>query len=214
MRKGERTRQAIVEGAARVFSLRGYFGASMTDLTREVGLEKGGLYNHFESKEELALEAFDHSIELVRQRIRAAFAVDRSPYRRLLALLEVYRSLIEDPVLPGGCPILNTAVEADDTHPALLARAQAAMTEWRGTIVTLAERAVQAGELRPETDPAVLATIITATVEGAVMLSKLYGDTGQMAIAIAHLRAYVDTLALPAAAAAPARIRAEGAPAR
>lgn len=197
MRKGERTRLAIVEGAARVFSLRGYYGASMADLTREVGLEKGGLYNHFESKEALAVEAFDHSVGLVRDRIRELFAREKSPYRRLLGLVGVYRSLIDDPVLPGGCPILNTAVEADDTNPVLRERAQRAMTEWLDLIVGLTERGVQAGEMRPVDDPARLATVFAATVEGAVMLSKLFGDPQHMYTATDHLTRQIEALAAP-----------------
>ena len=53
--KGERTRRRIVESAAAVFNTRGYFGSSMSDLVRETGLEKGGIYNHFGSKLELSI---------------------------------------------------------------------------------------------------------------------------------------------------------------
>ncbi len=53
--KGERTRRRIVESAAAVFNTRGYRGSSMSDLVRETGLEKGGIYNHFGSKEELSI---------------------------------------------------------------------------------------------------------------------------------------------------------------
>ena len=54
VKKGERTRRVIVEKAAALFNTRGYFGSSINDLTRETGLEKGGIYSHFSSKEELA----------------------------------------------------------------------------------------------------------------------------------------------------------------
>ena len=63
--KGAATRQRIVELAAPVFNQRGYVGASMRDLVDATGLEKGGIYNHFGSKEQLALEAYDHAMSLV-----------------------------------------------------------------------------------------------------------------------------------------------------
>ena len=51
VKKGERTRRVIVEKAAALLNTRGYFGSSINDLMREMGLQKGGIYNHFSSKE-------------------------------------------------------------------------------------------------------------------------------------------------------------------
>ena len=61
MRKGERTRQEIIRKAAPVFNQKGYAGAALSDLMRATGLEKGGIYRHFSSKEALASEAFDYA---------------------------------------------------------------------------------------------------------------------------------------------------------
>src|SRR5438105_3375693 len=69
MRKGEQTREMILERAAPIFNQQGYAGASLSDIMRETGLEKGGIYNHFRGKEELALAAFDYAIGLVWQQI-------------------------------------------------------------------------------------------------------------------------------------------------
>ena len=54
MRKGEATRQDIIRKSAPIFNRKGYSGAALSDLMRATGLEKGGIYRHFESKEELA----------------------------------------------------------------------------------------------------------------------------------------------------------------
>src|SRR5260221_531647 len=64
MRKGEQTRQEIIRKAAPIFNQRGYDGAALSDLMRATGLEKGGIYRHFESKEQLAAEAFDYAWKL------------------------------------------------------------------------------------------------------------------------------------------------------
>ena len=53
MRKGEQTRQQIIRKAAPIFNQRGYSGAALSDLMRATGLKKGGIYRHFESKQEL-----------------------------------------------------------------------------------------------------------------------------------------------------------------
>ncbi|HEY7357658.1 MAG TPA: TetR/AcrR family transcriptional regulator, partial [Ktedonobacterales bacterium] len=177
MSKGEQTHHMIVERAADVFSRQGYFGSSLTDLMKETGLEKGGIYNHFRSKDELALEAFDYAITLTWSYVERELPGKTNSLDRLHAMLVGYRRVVEELPLPGGCPLLNTAVEADDAHPALRQRAQQAMTNWRAWIQRNVARGVVAGEIRPETDGDLLATIIISTIEGAVMMSKLYGDT-------------------------------------
>ena len=90
MRKGEQTREVIVQRAARLFNEQGYYGASLSDIMRATGLEKGGIYNHFGSKEELALEAFDYAVGLINQRIRAAILAQPNTYNRLIALIEAF----------------------------------------------------------------------------------------------------------------------------
>ena len=61
MSKGELTRQRIIEEAAPIFNQRGFAGCSMQDVLDATGLEKGGVYRHFASKEELAAEAFQYA---------------------------------------------------------------------------------------------------------------------------------------------------------
>jgi len=61
MSKGQRTRERIVAEAASLFNQRGFDGSSMSELMEATGLEKGGIYRHFSSKEELAAEAFDYA---------------------------------------------------------------------------------------------------------------------------------------------------------
>lgn len=195
MAKGATTRERIVATAATVFSERGFFGASMADLLAATGLQKGGLYNHFASKEQLALESFDWAVRLVERRYTEALDGVDHPVDRLLAIVEVIRGLVADRVLPGGCPILTTAIEADDTMPALRDRAREAMTRWHKLIGSNVKAGVARGELRPDADPYEVATILTATLEGAVFLSKLYDDPAHMTRAVDHVVRYVRGLA-------------------
>ena len=195
MTKGERTRRAIVEKAAGVFNTKGYFGSSMTDLVREVGLEKGGIYNHFASKEELALEAFDYAVGTMRERFQAALEGKEVALERLFAVVDVLGGLAEDPPVAGGCPILNTAVESDNAHMELKERAREAMSGWLRLIGGIIKEGVRNGELRPDTDPRETASVVVATLEGAVMLSRLYDDPAYMKRLVDHLKEHLRTLA-------------------
>src|SRR4051794_36445913 len=130
MSKGTQTRQRIIARAAPIFNVHGFAGTSMGQLTEATGLEKGGIYNHFASKEALALEAFDYAVGLTAQRFATALEGKERAIDRLLAIVGVLEHYVDNPNLPGGCPILNTAIESDDAYPTLRARAQAAMTDW------------------------------------------------------------------------------------
>jgi AcrR family transcriptional regulator len=193
--KGTATRRRIVERAAPVFNQRGYWGASMSDLMEATGLEKGGLYNHFGSKESLALEAFDHNTDVVADRIRAALEGTTGAVERLQAVITAFRTFVEKPPFPGGCPLLNTATESDDTHPLLRDRARTRMTELvDGTVGRIVKRGIEKGELRPDVDAKQTATVIVAALEGAIMLSRLYDSPGPMRRTATHLTEWVETL--------------------
>lgn len=193
MSKGTDTRERIVAQAAQLFSRQGYFGSSLSDIMRETGLEKGGIYNHFASKEQLALESFDYAVSLVQRRIKAALSDKRNAVDRLIALISVFQSLADDPPVAGGCPVLNTAIEADDAEPALRERAFNAMQDWRETIRRIASKGIERGEIRPDTDGDTLATLLITSLEGAVMMSKLCKDNVHMYRVVAHLTNYLET---------------------
>jgi TetR/AcrR family transcriptional repressor of nem operon len=194
-KKGERTRRVILERAAPLFNTRGYFGASMSDLVRETGMEKGGIYNHFGSKEEIALASFDHAAGLMRERFDAALVGKKGALERLFAVVDVLGGLVEDPPVAGGCPVLNTAVEADDAHPALKERAREAATDWLRLIGSIVKEGVTSGELRADADPRKTASVVVAALEGALMLSKLCDDPSHMRRAVQHLKQHLASLA-------------------
>jgi TetR/AcrR family transcriptional regulator, transcriptional repressor for nem operon len=194
--RGLATKARIVRDAAPVFNVRGFSGTSMADLLLATGLQKGGLYNHFGSKEQLAVAAFDYATDLIAERFDRALADKDHAVDRLLAIVGVIRSFADSPVVTGGCPVLNTAIESDDLFPGLRERAQRAMTHWQRRIGGTVKRGVAAGELRPDSDPFMVATVITATLEGAVMLAKLYGDTAHMDRAATHVETYIRSLAV------------------
>ena len=103
----------------------------------------------------------------------------------------MFRDLATNPPIPGGCPLLNTAIESDDAHPVLLERARRAMDGWRQRIHDAIRDGIATGELRKDIDADVVATRFIATLEGGVMLSKLYGDPVHIHRAVEFLTEYV-----------------------
>ena len=195
--QGERTRRKIVEKAAPVFNTKGYFGTSMSDLVRETGLEKGGIYGHFAGKEELAVASFEYAAGVMRERFAADLAGKEGALEKLFAIIDVLGGMVEDPPVEGGCPVLNTAVESDDANPVLKERAQRAMDGWLRLVGRTVKDGVASGELSPEADPRELASVVVGTLEGALMLSKLCDDSAHMGRAVGHLKRHLRSLARP-----------------
>ncbi len=178
--KGERTRDRIVAAAAPLFNQRGYAGVSMQDIMAAVRLEKGGLYRHFESKDDLALAALDHAIALNSARIHEDVERERGAVARLAAFGAAVVRTATEPALPGGCPLLNTAIECDDASGApyavLRQRTRAGMRRLIDYVAAIIARGIADEELDPDLDPAREATAIVGAMEGALMLAKLYDD--------------------------------------
>lgn len=192
MSKGEQTREMIIRQAVGVFNRFGYFGTSISDIMRETGLQKGGIYNHFADKDELALASFDYAVSITADRLVEAFKEIRNAADRLIIFTEVFADRMDDEILPGGCPVMNTAIEADDAHPALRDRAKGAMTDMRDTLIRIVNKGIERGEIKADTNPQNAATILISMLEGALMMSKLYGDENYMTQATEHVRQYIE----------------------
>lgn len=205
MSKAEQTKAKIVEQAANLFNQKGYAGVSISDIMQATGLKKGGIYNHFQSKEELAVAAFDYAVNLVTQRVWHAIKQKKNAIARLKALVNVHLEYIDNPPLPGGCPIMNTAIEWDDPHSIsqdkaigilLRDRTKQAMDSWRNLIIKIITKGITKGEIKPDIDSVTVATIIISSLEGGIMMSKLYQDPIHLKRVIMNLHSYIDNLVL------------------
>ncbi len=191
MRKGEHTRQEIIRKAAPIFNRKGYHGAALSDLMRATGLEKGGIYRHFSSKEELAAAAFDYAWrEALEARVHDLDAVPNSVDR----LKQLVANFVERRgIIPGGCPLLNTAIDTDDGNSVLRERARKALRGWRDSVVSIIRAGIKVREIPPQIDAKKVATLIIASLEGAVMVYRLERDEQALRAVQAHLEKYLET---------------------
>ncbi len=190
MTKGQRTRQQIVEAAAPIFNKKGYEGSSLSDLMAATGLKKGGIYRHFSSKEELAAEAFDYTWEAALNARLLHVDEKKSGIEKLKQLIANF--IDHRSPVPGGCPILNTAVDSDDGNTVLRTQVAAALRSWIRRLQTIVEKARESGETRPQTDSKAVATVIVASLEGALMISRLQRNDEALRTVQAHLNKYLD----------------------
>lgn len=191
MRKGELTRQHIIEKSAPVFNKRGYGNASLAELMAATGLEKGGIYRHFASKEVLACEAFDYTY-------RVADQVKFAPVRALKSGIEKIELLIRNfaalrsPV-PGGCAVYNTAVEQDDGNPLLKKKALKAYQAWIDEISGFVDQAKAEGSIDKSVDSVIMATFVLTSLEGALIATNLTKQRSLLTNVCAELLSYIET---------------------
>jgi TetR/AcrR family transcriptional repressor of nem operon len=159
-----------VEQSAAVFNRHGYSGTSMSALMAATGLEKGGLYRHFEN----CTTSLERLLLLVRNFVE--------PLPR---------------AIPGGCPLLNTAIENDDGNPVLREKARGALDEWRSVIAEIVCQGMRGGELRNDVDPIAVATIVISSLEGAIMFSRLENTREALFMVGKHLEGYLRSLSRP-----------------
>jgi TetR/AcrR family transcriptional repressor of nem operon len=191
MRKGERTRQEIIRKAAPIFNQRGYDGAALSDLMRATGLEKGGIYRHFDSKQQLAAEAFDYAWrETLDARIHDLDTISNSVDR----LKQLVANFVERRgIIPGGCPLLNTAIDTDDGNSVLRERARKALRGWRNYLISMINAGIKVRDIRSGVDAKKLATLIISSLEGAVMLYRLERNVEALRAVQVHLDNYLET---------------------
>ena len=191
MRKGEQTRQEIIRKAAPIFNQRGYEGAALSELMQATGLEKGGIYRHFDSKQQLASEAFDYAwSQAINARLERTQEIANS-VDRLQQIVRNFRDCREG-LVPGGCPLLNTAIDSDDGNLSLRNQARRALDKWLDHLATIAREGRQRGEIRRQVDSAKLATLIVSTLEGSLMLSRLQRTDEPLDVACRYLENYLE----------------------
>ena len=190
MRKGEATRQRIIAQAAPLFNQRGFAGSSMQDVMEVTGLEKGGLYRHFSSKEELAAEAFRYAVARAEKVRFDKLDRSRGALDQLRLLVDRFVNMRSD--VAGGCAIFNTAIEADDGNPVLRGLALKALQDWKDRLARIVREGIRAGEIRKGTVPGRVANILIATLEGALTMSRLEGTKTPLEDAQVTLGAFLD----------------------
>jgi AcrR family transcriptional regulator len=195
--KAARTRKLILEKAAPLFNKKGYEGTSLADLSHITGLTKGALYGNFPDKEALACEAFTYSVKMVKDLVRKELSGLTSYKTKLAALLDFYARYVLDPPIAGGCPLLNTAIEADDHRLSMRGVVAHELIETIGFIADLLNKGIRAGEFKKDFNPRELAYTFFCAIEGAIMFSRVERSSEPMDIIIKHCKIKLDQISNP-----------------
>jgi AcrR family transcriptional regulator len=173
--KGDLTRQAVLDEAARVASRVGLGGLTIGTLAASTQLSKSGLFAHFQSKESLQLQLLQHTrdrfVDLV---IRPALAAPRGEPR----VRELFRRWLDwdADALPGGCLFIAASAEFDDQPGPVRDRLARDQRDWMDTLAQVFRTGITEGHFRSDADPEQFAYDLHGAMLAYHHASRLLGD--------------------------------------
>lgn len=171
-------RAKIIAGAAEVFHRKGFNASTIDNIVDAAGVPKGSFYNHFKSKEDLALEVID--------RYRAAFEhgslidYERSPVDRLNEYFVYLAERFAGDNFDKGCLLGNFANEMADHSPAIRARLATVFDEWTDALAAVIRDGQQRGEITSPQPAERLAGFLLNASEGAIVRARCTKDGAAM----------------------------------
>ena len=180
---GERTRSAILRGAASLATIDGLDGLSIGNLATAIGISKSGLYAHFGSKEELQLATVAEAERILAEEVIQPALAARPGLAQLAAACEAFFSYVERRVFPGGCFFAATSLEMGARPGPVRDRLAAIQSDFTELLRSLAATALEQDELRAGEDPDLLAFELHAVLLGADTKFVLNDDPEFLGIA-------------------------------
>lgn len=191
MTKAERTRQFIIEQSAPLFNTKGVAGTAMSDIMEATKMAKGGLYGHFESKDELSYAVVDYCLTSVGEKLITAINKQKTAKGKLFAFIDFYSNPLNPP-LKGGCPMVNFGMEADDTSLVIKKKIKGGMEGSEKRLVDIINDGITNGELKAGVNAKDLSIKIFAMLEGGTMITRVMNDPGQINAIVRMLKTEIE----------------------
>jgi TetR/AcrR family transcriptional repressor of nem operon len=194
-------KEKIIQESSRLFSSKGFSSTSINEILAEVGASKGGLYNHFKTKEELFSAVLSESRKIWREKNLAGLDEIENPLDRIKKLLENYRDryLIGSGNLPGGCIFVRVSVESAELGnqwPHIADEINQGFDRFKSMIKGFLDQAIKTSQLKDSTNTEDVADIIFSGMLGASVMYGMDRSTGKLHRTIDSLIEYVGSLAV------------------
>jgi TetR/AcrR family transcriptional repressor of nem operon len=167
-------KHTIIHESLKLFSLKGFLSTSIGDIMKAANTSKGGLYNHFSSKEELFHAVLSEARKIWREKTLYQLDQTDKPIEKLIRLLMNYRDryLKDADHFPGGCIFVTLSVELDDQRPHLARELNEGYLRLKAMIRRLLDQAQSVGEISGAVNTHALTEMIFSGMLGA---SVMYG---------------------------------------
>ena len=183
-----KTRDRVIETAARLVQERGYFGTSLNDILTQSGAPRGSLYFHFPGgKPQIVAEATRASIAEASEALRRMLAEAPTPGQGVRCFIEATAQMMKQSDFAFGCPAAPIILDAHGELAELADLCRAAFDEWAGLMRAAFETAGIAPE-RAET----LALMVEAAHEGLLLISRARRSVEPLMIMAAEFEELID----------------------
>ena len=193
--KGTQTRQGIIEKSLQLFSVKGYFNTSISDILEATDLTKGGLYGHFRSKEDIWYAVYEEAVMIWKNIVFKDIRAISDPVKRIEKTLENdLGDYLGRDVFDGGCFFLNSLVELSGQSGAMSRHILRGFVRFSRLLRSWLQEADQKGMLKPGLNFKEVSNFIVISLNGAAALYASSRDPMIWKCAITQLRFYVNQL--------------------
>lgn len=186
-------KEKIIHESLKLFSLKGFLSTSTQDIMRVAKTSKGGLYNHFKSKDDIFFSVLSEARKIWRQRNLAGLDQTEKPVAKIKKLLDNYRNryLKDRDMFPGGCVFVALSVELDDQRPLFSKELNEGFIRLKAMIKRLLDQGIASRELRADVNTESVTEMIFSGMIGA---SVIYGTEKSEAALDRCINALIDYL--------------------
>jgi TetR/AcrR family transcriptional repressor of nem operon len=189
-------KEKIVTEALRQFSTKGFLSTSTMDIIEAVGTSKGGLYNHFKSKEQLFYEALSQARKIWRERNLCGLQEIGHPIEKINKILLNYKDnyLADSDNFPGGCIFVNFAIELSDQKPMLAEAINEGFDRFKAMLRRLLDQAREEEILKAGVDNDQVIEMMFAGLLGACVMYTANKSKQNLELTIHSLTNYLSSI--------------------
>ena len=184
------TRAKLVQTASELIRRKGFVATRIDDVCELSNVTKGAFFHHFKTKEELAGACLgEWRRSMVAMVAQAPFQKVTDPRKRLLACIDFYIEIFDDPRTLKSCLVGTTVQEVSETHPELRSEAHQCFEGAKGMFKSLLDEAAK--KRRKRIDTASLADLWIAAIQGSFILYKASQDAAVIRRNLQHVKKYI-----------------------
>jgi TetR/AcrR family transcriptional repressor of nem operon len=185
----------IITASLGLFSTNGFMSTSISDVMAASGASKGGLYNHFKSKDQLFYAALSEAQQIWREKNLDGLDDLDDPVDKVIRLFENYQHrYLTAKDLPGGCLFVNLAVELNDQRPDLAAEVNEGFVGLKTMVKRFLDAARKEGGLKGSVDTRSVTDMVVSGLLGACVMYTSDKSEENLNATIGTLVGYIDGL--------------------
>lgn len=193
--KGNITKRNIIEKSLQLFSVKGYYNTSISDILAATRLTKGGLYGHFGSKAEIWQAVYDEAVSVWRETVFSGVRDRSDPLTRIATFIENdLRDYLGGDVFEGGCFFLNMLVELSGQSDPMSKQILRGFVRISKLIQAWLDEAADLGLLKSDLNHTEIANFIVISLNGAAALYISSRDNAIIDQTVKQLGFYVQQL--------------------